>query len=96
MAFIRLNLSGDISYLTPEFVEYIFCSNFPTQGEATEPNLWRMTDIQLGLSQRLRVVVANLPKNEKRGKVNIYIISFVIILETYTKPTRGIFDMPIW
>jgi len=54
-----------------------------------------MTDIQLGLSQRLRVVVANLPKNEKRGKVNIYIISFVIILETYTKPTRGIFDMPI-
>jgi len=54
-----------------------------------------MTNIQLGLSQRLRVVVAILPKNEKRGKVNIYIISFVIILETYKKPARGIFDMPI-
>ena len=84
MAFIRLNLSGNISYLTPEVVEYIFCSNFPTRGEATEQNLWRMTDIQLGLSQRLWVVVAILPKNEKRVKSRTILSAFVIILETYT------------
>jgi len=63
MASIRLDLSGSFIYLTHEVVEYIFCSNFPTQGEATEPNLWRMTYIQLGLSQRLRAVVSILPKN---------------------------------
>ncbi|HEX7178083.1 MAG TPA: hypothetical protein VF220_00030 [Nitrososphaeraceae archaeon] len=54
-----------------------------------------MTDIQLGLSQHLRVVVAILLKNEKSVKSISILSAFVIILEIYKKPTRGIFDMPI-
>jgi hypothetical protein len=61
------------------------CSNFPTQGEATESKLVKNDGHLIGTSQLLRVVVIILPKNEKKVKSRTILSSFVIILETYWK-----------